>query len=702
MTNVAKLLDDKQTTSHDQDCGKPGSRQSLEEEIARTSLIPFVNPNGSVKDRKLHDRAKDLSSNMAGDMVDSSPSSQQISQGSKLFPSTDNMDISLELDSTTLGQFALENYIDFRKDWSSAPETSGADYFDWTEDLMSSDLPSLEYGWPREEAGAAATLTDISSSPNTLVDFNYAFSGVDNILYDMQIPEDYFNYDLSMSSTGVAKSCIDELANDLEADCVQASTPVPRRYSWDLTMKDHAGSIPQPQDEENGCFFSMSFKSPDGSSFNRCGEPDLSDKVSHLAPVTRPIVEMRRANWMSLSSTSSHASVLSSEDAFLPRSAAFSRVPTAVFPHVSTRFSMPNQLLTKDIPSNRLARHSELAPRDVLELASQHNLDSQEALESDRSSGLIQKGVISMEKLTSLLRDSNLTLTGPTEQVYRPKDEPSMVDIILLDDAESKITPALNSNALRTVLKTSRSKVRLIHSVCRIDVESSPGKTPSDQSFPSTVPPAPQTSSPAMYRVYDQAHTLMSQYSHLEYIRSISDHVSPTPDPNGERLITIIYRSMALGTVIKCAMVAPVELSELSPPASYSLRWLDPEWRTVESMISDLHTTNNLIPCAFNGNQPVDPRGDYSGGTMARGLACGERGRQRDFISEMDLHLDRAATQSNYSIMHGSVEIDKAVVYARRARRLRVGALFEKPVDAVKALWLVYLALRIDESDRMC
>jgi hypothetical protein len=54
-----------------------------------------------------------------------------------------------------------------------------------------------------------------------------------------------------------------------------------------------------------------------------------------------------------------------------------------------------------------------------------------------------EKAVISVGELTTLLRDSSLNLTEPTQQVYRPKDELSLVDIILLDDADRKITPVL-------------------------------------------------------------------------------------------------------------------------------------------------------------------------------------------------------------------------------------------------------------------
>ena len=93
----------------------------------------------------------------------------------------------------------MENDIDFQRDFLCAEETFGADNFDWVEDLMPWDLPSLEYDWPREEdAGATATLTDISSSPNTLLDNNYPFPSVEaphafqNDVYD---PEDVGPYD---------------------------------------------------------------------------------------------------------------------------------------------------------------------------------------------------------------------------------------------------------------------------------------------------------------------------------------------------------------------------------------------------------------------------------------------------------------------------------------------------------------------------
>jgi hypothetical protein len=320
----------------------------------------------------------------------------------------------------------------------------------------------------------------------------------------------------------------------------------------------------------------------------------------------------------------------------------------------------------------------------------------------------MEKAVISVEELTTLLRDSSLNLTEPTQQVYRPKDELSLVDIILLNNADRKITPVLSLNALGDVLDTSRSKVRLIHSVCNIDVGNGPRET-SNQSSPNTMPPASQTGSPAKYGLYDQANTPCSRLSHLEYIRSISDHVSPTANPNGERLITLIYRSIAVGTVAKRAVIASIDPSELSPsPVPYGLRWLDQEWRSIESMILDLHITDNLIPCSFNSSQPVNTRELQWQLAHTSTLLYSSRG-SFDFMGEIGRHGRRAAAhvdkvpvrQPDRNVSEGAVEIDKAVVLCRRRNRNKFGVLFKKPVDAVKALWLVLLLSPITYESKM-
>lgn len=118
-----------------------------------------------------------LSSNISA----SFQGSQRISEGSRLFPSIDNMDINLELDPASVGQFSIEN-IFLQRNGPTAEETFGTESFNWIEDLMASDLPSLEYDWPREEGGATATLSDLSSSPNTLLDWGGMALGTTDIL----------------------------------------------------------------------------------------------------------------------------------------------------------------------------------------------------------------------------------------------------------------------------------------------------------------------------------------------------------------------------------------------------------------------------------------------------------------------------------------------------------------------------------------
>ncbi len=98
-------------------------------------------------------------------------------------------------------------------------------------------------------------------------------------------------------------------------------------------------------------------------------------------------------------------------------------------------------------------------------------------------------------------------------------------------------------------------------------------ETPSDQSSLNTLSATLRVGGLAKYMVFDQANAPPLLYLDVEYIRSKFDNVSDTPDPSGEKLATLPYNSKARGTVVKRAMVAPVEISVLqSPSASYSLR----------------------------------------------------------------------------------------------------------------------------------
>jgi hypothetical protein len=309
----------------------------------------------------------------------------------------------------------------------------------------------------------------------------------------------------------------------------------------------------------------------------------------------------------------------------------------------------------------------------------------------------MEKAVISIEDLTILLRDSNLILTEPMEQVYRPKEEPSLVDIILIDDVDTNLSSALNPEALRNTLGTSCGKARLIHCVCNIEIENSPRETSSNQPFPNTMPPASQTS-PAKDKVYDHTNTPSSQYSYLEYIRSISDHISPMPDPNGERLVTIIYRSMAIGAVVKRAIVTPLEPSELSPlPTFYSLRWLDPNWRIVEYKISDLLLTADRISCNLPQSHLIDPLEIQRQGPVPHAVFSTSASYEpfkpiRDVKKEVPNqraagHKATAECRSGYvDVFESGAQIDKAIAHARRRNRFRIFTVFEKPIDAVKDL----------------
>ena len=848
-----KLLGIEQTPSHHQDGYTPGFCPSPEKESIHSSLILYFNANSSPKESTLLGSVKDPTSHLAGDMLDSSRGLERISEGSKLFPPINNMDISLELDPDTLGQFSLENYADFRKDWPSADELPSADNFDWVEDLMASDLPSLEYDWPWEKAGAAATHTDISSSPNTLLDFNYSVAGVEapyafqTDVYDpndvgppdspllkllkpklqhtpsppldgpesddakpvpsqgdavlisfggkvlevahtaaaeLLVSDDEMSYGsekgmevcASMAKTGRpirldalaagALGCVKLLADTCSADTCVKGDFENRLREIDCASMDRTPGFLQPADnrsekrkmpaeehraaaheKEYGHVSDAAFESADAGLCGRTAESSFEIPLSSATGHPRVKAPL----------TSSHARVVSDEDTFLPRSksATFSQIPSEssgfstrgnprdLVEQASQIHNLHSMHLTKhmikphchlppthqqisqqqwqieQIPQPQPQQQQQRRRRRLLPLQTQmfepaertsdisrsvftpiddsrplepRNVE-QEPLRNPLSKSTLpnmKKAVISIEDLTILLRDSNLILTTPMEQVYCPKDEPSLVDIILLDDdADSKISATMYPEALRYELGTCCSEARLIHCVCNIEIENCPREISSDRSSQNTMPLASQTS-PAKYRIYDHVNTPSSRYSCLEYIRSISDQISQMPDPNGERLVTIIYSSMATGTVVKRATIAPLEPSELSPlPTSYSLRWLDPNWRTIESMISDLHSTNNLIPC-----RPVDLKIQQQ--EMIPCALLHPAFGPSKFISDIEKKLviprtatytAKAAARPAYENVVGqSVEIDKAIAHARRRNRCRIIAVFEKPVDAVKDL----------------
>lgn len=560
LPNVAALLEDGQTPPQGQDCRRPGSNPNLGREGIDTFLGSVDNPNSSLKDMILLGSAKDPTPDLASKTLHSSPDSQRVSQGTKLFPSVNSMDISLELDPTTVRQFSLEDYVDFRRNWPSADETFVADKFDWIEDLMASDLPSLEYDWPREEGVATATLTDISSSPNTLLDFDHVFgpsfssSGMDDLLGDSQNSQfemnQQFTYAPLIQYTGIHNGCVDKLANELEADRTQGFAPFILPSTYGLSLGSQADSIPEPKDEEYGHLIDAAFPSPDTGFFNAALEAEKSVRVPGFAKANRFNEASRPLP------THSRVADESPEHVSLPRSRPKAYFQTfSVSNHSkpqyapingpvhelseSNRYFYSMQLPTKSmlIPHRGLPRRAAMSiPQPTQNPPTPHQLpvspqqwqgseepirnwladkveddkggqDEDEAIQvSLRSeqrktdpkfsrislSGGIpphpEKTVISIEDLTILLRDSYLILIEPTEQVYCPKDEPSLVDVILLDNADRKSTPALNLNAFVDVLQTARSKVRLVHSVCSIDVENR--KTSSDQNSPGTVPPA--------------------------------------------------------------------------------------------------------------------------------------------------------------------------------------------------------------------
>lgn len=325
-----------------------------------------------------------------------------------------------------------------------------------------------------------------------------------------------------------------------------------------------------------------------------------------------------------------------------------------------------------------------------------------------------KEDMISIDNLTALLRDSGLNLTASVDQVYCPKNEPSLVDIMLIDGPEIIIspdadTPTLYREELRDVLKRSHSKVRLITCTSNIDMKDSFRETASERSLLNSRPSALKLDSHATYRACDQTDISCSRHSRQEYIiRSISDHVSntATTDINSERPLTVIYHSKGIGAVAKRAMIEPIKPSEISQlPASYSLRWLDPEWRTIESIISDLRITKNLIPCSLDSVQVKESAELRCPVVCSNFLSGGSHLISHPF-PEIELperrtaaHLDGIATgQPTLDRYEPSIQIDKAVAHARRRNRNMFIEVFEKPVDAVKSLWLdLSLSDRIQE-----
>jgi hypothetical protein len=379
----------------------------------------------------------------------------------------------------------------------------------------------------------------------------------------------------------------------------------------------------------------------------------------------------------------------------------------------ATRLPQPTRLLPisneKPLHADAVERSGEQDKSETRQegLGLEHSTVEQEMsqiLLSGLNTPHMKKDMISIDNLTALLRDSGLNLTASVDQVYCPKNQPSLVDIMLIDGAETVIspdadTPTMYQEELRDVLQKSLSKVRLITCTSNIDMKDSFRETASEQSLLDSGPSVSKFDSSATYRAYDQTDTSYSQYSCQEYIRFISDHVSntATTDINSERPLTVVYHSKGIGAVVKRAMIGLIKPSEVSQlPASYSLRWLDPDWRTIESIISDLRITNNLMPCSLDSVQVKESAELQCPGVCSSDLLSSGSHLISHPLLEIELpkrraaaHLDGIATgQPTLDRHEPSIQIDKAVAHARRRNRNMFIVVFEKPVDAVKSLWL--------------
>lgn len=203
---------------------------------------------------------------LSGNISGSFQGSQRISEGSELFPSIDNMDINLELDPAAVGQFSIEN-IFLQRNGPSTEETLGTDSFNWIEDLMASDLPSLEYDWPREEGGATSTLSDLSSSPNTLLNWGGMALGSTDVL-----PANLIDSQLYADSTisyAIRKEFPDVSRN-------YSNNSFASRSSSGSPLGAQAGRISLPNGEEYESGISVAYESQDVGWFGRHIDTELS------------------------------------------------------------------------------------------------------------------------------------------------------------------------------------------------------------------------------------------------------------------------------------------------------------------------------------------------------------------------------------------------------------------------------------------
>jgi hypothetical protein len=226
---------------------------------------------------------------LAGNISGSFQGSQRISGGSKLFPSVGNMDINLELDAAAVGQFSIENNIFLQRDRPSAEETFGTDSFNWIEDLMASDLPSLEYDWPTEEGGATGTLSDLSSSPNTLFDWG----GMALCSTDV-VPVNPIDSQLYADST--ISCAIPRRFPGISQNC--PSSLFASRSSSGSPFGAQAGRIALPNDEEYESGISVAYESQDVGWFGRriITEPSFEAPTSVCSSTLLRIAEYSPAD----------------------------------------------------------------------------------------------------------------------------------------------------------------------------------------------------------------------------------------------------------------------------------------------------------------------------------------------------------------------------------------------------------------------
>jgi hypothetical protein len=568
--------------------------------LKRVKGFPYPSPNAPkkapLKDRTLVSRAKDPTPYLPGTTVNSAPDLKRLSEGSKLFPSIHNMDISLELDPTTVGEVSIENDTDFWRDLPSVEKLFGTGNFDWVEDLMASDLPSLEYDWPREDdAGATATLTEISSSPNTLLDFN-SFPGVEGLLGDFRdfaTGEQCFN-EPSYQYTGSFSSEINMPAQELKEDRVPGLGSFVPYSSKEVIFG--MGTISVPESE---------LLPPQGHSPYESGSDDASSPRDHPPLRPRSVDYSHRSYQKGLSLNNLHSATTTTANVETgPRTA----IPESNgIPGTS---SQGGDVLNSLLISGRALEVTRTAAIKLLASDDEISDGSEKGVEG--TAGLLNMGIS-----TGLKAGENGKVSDP---VF------GYVGLSRSDSRRSFEEPPRGNRPNRT----SHARSRCVSYGLTPPYRSQPYPV-SQFSLASTQPSMPNGA------VAQYAPSSASAY-HLE----------------------LEYRN-----VVEPAGQHNLDSEEIFAPTGRA-RPSHPQQLSIEPK----STRHRGLPPPTDQQFP-----------QLRGVAHAVKNVARRVAKNAARPTaDQNASKSN-------IQIDKAVVHARLANRNKLGALIEKPVGAMKALW---------------